>query len=778
MEAVISTIAQMGGRWSLWAAAVKSLRLLTIALLAMVSIDPALAQRVIVNPSFEANNPQGAGAPNFQIFPNGSVSGWDSASGEIELWDTNFQSVPAYQGLVFAEMNANVAGALYQNICMINGETISWSFAHRARSGGAATQTARFQIANSSGTLIQNLATQASTINNVWNVNTGSATYTGTSGLQRIQFITTDPGSFGNFLDDIRITLNPFIEFTPSAASGVESIANANIPKLLINGTLFAAISVQVNVTGGTATRGVDYTTPGGGASFTITIPAGSYQNSQIPLGIQIIDDALVESSETISMSLSAGTGYTIASTSSCGGTATATSTYTITDNDSQVVLTKAWTNGRTGDTVNLAITGATTSVAGSSTSGGGANNATAVALAGTTLTFTESFSTGSAANYITSFDCRRNSDNAVIAVTGSGLSYSAVVPATSAMTCTFTNSRRSATLTLRKTWVRGLSGNTAIVQSSGATNNGALTSVANTGNETDTLTSFTVFAGDIATLSETITVGNGANYNQLLACTGNAAALAGAVLTVSGADTAIVCTFTNSRIAQLLQLAISWSGGISGHTATATTSGGTANATVSATAPNAVSGTFVTVYAGDVVTLPAETFGGGANAATYSASIACTGGSPLAAAAPPRSLTIQPSTTDTTCTYTNSYNPPLTISKSSTLVSDPVNGTTNPKAIAGAVIRYCILITNSGALTATTVSMADLLPSDTTYLAGSMASGSTCANATTAEDDNSTGTDESDPVGMTITGRTVSGTTASIAPATSVAMTFRVTLN
>ena len=52
--------------------------------------------------------------------------------------------------------------------------------------------------------------------------------------------------------------------------------------------------------------------------------------------------------------------------------------------------------------------------------------------------------------------------------------------------------------------------------------------------------------------LSETFTVGNGANYGQALACTGNATALAGNLLTVNAADTAIVCTFTNSYVAPL----------------------------------------------------------------------------------------------------------------------------------------------------------------------------------------------------------------------------------
>lgn len=686
----------------------------------------AHAQRVIVNPSFEANDPQGPGAANYEVYANGSVAGWDSASGEIELWDTNFLGVPAYDGAVFAEMNANVPGALYQNICMVNGETIGWTFAHRARSGGPATQTARFQIANSSGTLIQLLATQASTVNNVWNVNTGTATYSGASGVQRVQFITTDAGSYGNLLDDIRISLNPFVELSAASGSGVESIPAANVPALRVSGTLFSARTVNVSITGGTATRGTDYTTPGGGASFTVTIPAGTYQNTTVPLGINVIDDTATEGSETIQIALSTGTGYTVSSTSSCGGTPITAATYTITDNDSPVVLTKAWTNGIANDAVSLAITGGLVPTAGSSTVGGTTTNATAVAVAGSTLTLTEAFTTGAAANYTSSLECRRNSDNAIVATAGTGLSRTVTMPSGTSLTCTWTNARKSATLVVRKTWVNAQTTNAVTVQTADLINNASLSSVANSANETDTNAAVTVYAAEAATLSESWSVGSAANYTSALACTGNATALAGSVLTVNPADTAIVCTFTNSRILQSLRLAKAWSGATTGHTASATTTGGTANPTFSSTAPTATTGTAVTVRAGDVVTLPAESYGGGAVAALYNASVECTGGSPLASGATGRTLTIQGNTTATTCTYTNAYVLPLAIAKTSVAYSDPQNGTTNPKLIPGGFATYSLTVTAPAGTQATSnsVIVTDALPANLALFVGTYAPG------------------------------------------------------
>ncbi|WP_447759638.1 beta strand repeat-containing protein [Sphingopyxis panaciterrae] len=701
-------------------------RLCALLLTAMCAGAPAMAQRVIVNPSFEANDPQGPGAANYEIYANGSVTGWDSASGEIELWDSNFQSVPSYEGSVHAEMNANIPGALYQNICMVNGETIGWTFAHRARSGGPATQTARFQIATSGGTQIQLLATQSSTLNNVWNVNTGITTYTGASGVQRVQFITTDAGSVGNFLDAIRITLNPFIELSATTGSGVESVASANLPTLIVNGTLFTARTVNVSITGGTATRGSDYTTPGGAASFTVTIPAGTYQNSAVPLGITVLDDAVTEGSETIQIALAAGTGYTVSSTTSCGGTPRTASTYTITDNDSPVVLAKNWTNGIAGDAVGLAISGGLLPTAGTSTVGGTTTNATTVATPGATLTITEAFTSGAAANYNSSIECRRNSDNVIVATAGTGLSRTVVMPTGTSLTCTWTNSRKSATLVVRKTWANAQTTNAVTVATDGLINDASLASVANSANETDTNAAVTVFAAESATLTETFTVGNAANYTQALACTGNTTALAGAVLTVNPADTAIVCTFTNSRIAQSFRLAKLWSGATTGHTAGATTSGGTANASFSSTAPTATNGTLVTMRAGDVVTLPAESYGGGAVAALYNATVACTGGSPLASGATGRTLTIEPNTTATVCTYSNAYVLPLTIAKTSVAYSDPVNGTTDPKLIPGAFADYGITVTapSGTAPTSNSVIVTDAIPANLSLFVGTYAAG------------------------------------------------------
>lgn len=119
-----------------------------------------------------------------------------------------------------------------------------------------------------------------------------------------------------------------------------------------------------------------------------------------------------------------------------------------------------------------------------------------------------------------------------------------------------------------------------------------------------------------------------------------------------------------------------------------------------------------------------------------------------------------------------------LTVDKTSTIVSDPVNGTTNPKFIPGARARYCILVTNAGSATTTTVALTDTLPANTTLVAGSFRSGTSCAGATTVEDADAAGADESDPFGMALSGTTITGIASSMGPASTVAFVFDVTVN
>jgi uncharacterized repeat protein (TIGR01451 family) len=62
-----------------------------------------------------------------------------------------------------------------------------------------------------------------------------------------------------------------------------------------------------------------------------------------------------------------------------------------------------------------------------------------------------------------------------------------------------------------------------------------------------------------------------------------------------------------------------------------------------------------------------------------------------------------------------------LEITKAAEVISDPINLGVDPKAIPGAVIEYTITIENNGSEDATDVTVADAIPANTTYVAGSL---------------------------------------------------------
>jgi len=112
-----------------------------------------------------------------------------------------------------------------------------------------------------------------------------------------------------------------------------------------------------------------------------------------------------------------------------------------------------------------------------------------------------------------------------------------------------------------------------------------------------------------------------------------------------------------------------------------------------------------------------------------------------------------------------------LTATKSSRVVSDPFNGSTNPKMIPGAVVEYCIAVANaSGSATATGISVSDTLPEETTY---DSAFGIKLNGTVTGASCNGDGTS-----GGSYAGGIVSGTLSDIAAGVTRTLVFRVTVN
>jgi large repetitive protein len=88
-----------------------------------------------------------------------------------------------------------------------------------------------------------------------------------------------------------------------------------------------------------------------------------------------------------------------------------------------------------------------------------------------------------------------------------------------------------------------------------------------------------------------------------------------------------------------------------------------------------------------------------------------------------------------TTITPTNVT---LSVAKTATLICDPVNGTTNPKYIPGAVVRWTVTVTNSGTTSVNLSTVTDLLSFNTTAdanlitgLIGGVGTPAACISAT-----------------------------------------------
>ncbi|MBO9664654.1 hypothetical protein [Dokdonella sp.] len=347
----------------------------TVLNLAEIEVfEGAPPSRSIVNPSFEQPGINAGG--NAQIAET-LVPGWSTTEpvavpnagfgtafltgGNIEMWNTGFGGVTADAGSQFVELNAFNNGTLSPApLCVYPGETFSWRVSHRARGAAGVTDVARLRINGQDIATFRDGVTQADehTCAPAAGFNctaqAGSPTATGWGRWQgnwtntqpqpkamtfEFAAISSSGGSgYGNFIDNVSVTgLTAAVEFSAGAATGPESVATANLPKLLVNGPVTAGQTIELQIVGGSATRGGDYTTNPASGTIVVTIPAGTYDGTAataISLApyLQIVTDSAVEGAETIVLRLAnASAGLSIAGASGCR-TGVADSTYTITD--------------------------------------------------------------------------------------------------------------------------------------------------------------------------------------------------------------------------------------------------------------------------------------------------------------------------------------------------------------------------------------------------------------------------------------------------------------
>jgi hypothetical protein len=178
-----------------------------------------------------------------------------------------------------------------------------------------------------------------------------------------------------------------------------------------------------------------------------------------------------------------------------------------------------------------------------------------------------------------------------------------------------------------------------------------------------------------------------------------NAAAIA--------ASANIACTFTVQKTSRL-RLIKTWVNATSGDAITVTTSGGTANATLSSTSAinNTTTGAYATVWSGNSISFPAETFMLGLPTTTYLSTLQCSGNAnALGGSTFPRTLVIAPADGDISCTYTN-YGSAISVTKTSAPF------TAGDFMTPGSDMVYTITVINSGsALDSGSIVITDQLP-------------------------------------------------------------------
>lgn len=359
---------------------------LLLAMMGVAGWLPAQAQvqRSFVNPGFEV--PVLPGAACWSIREAADVPGWETTEpvydgpwepanhgtcgghpvppvvGGLQLFkdgwaDQTTDPVAAVEGGQWAELNTFTPARLYQRVCMATGEQVDWSLAHRGRNG---TQTMQFNIGpNADGTGSQPIFQATSTmdggsidacslgdcsydgVDSTWSIYSGSFIWNGPSGVQTIGFESMTAGSFGNYLDNIQLTLRPYIEFQPADAATLESAGSTGVPALRVAGVIDVTLNVTVEISGGTAVLGTDFSAPGG--QFVVTIPAGDYgAGADFPLPLAAIDNTLVQDNRTVELRIFEDPeNYAIGNTAACGAPANAAVVWTIVDDDVDLAVSK-----------------------------------------------------------------------------------------------------------------------------------------------------------------------------------------------------------------------------------------------------------------------------------------------------------------------------------------------------------------------------------------------------------------------------------------------------
>jgi hypothetical protein len=342
-----------------------------------------------------------------------------------------------------------------------------------------------------------------------------------------------------------------------------------------------------------------------------------------------------------------------------------------------ELTLVKDWENGAAGDRTTLTATGSGVIPGGSGTAiasvppagtGTSTNTVTIPIASGEDVALAES-APGPTGTYTTTLTCNEGT----LTPGSTSLTGTLTVPAPphGNITCTFTNTRVSSTITLHKAWVNPLGGDTAnlfIDDSTGTLGSATAVAPAASGTSPQSVGPLTVFSGDHLTVGETLPTTNTGAYTAVITCTPTGVLTPGAggqtgTVVVPTTGVSVACTVTNTRSSTgELTLVKDWENGAAGDSTTLTATGSGVipggSGTTTATVPPAGTGTStntvtIPIASGENIAL-AESAPGPTG--TYTTTLVCDEGTLTPGATTlTGTLTVPaPPHGNITCTFTN----------------------------------------------------------------------------------------------------------------------------
>jgi hypothetical protein len=332
---------------------------------------PTVPTRIILNGGFEQPKVSGYGVGVNKGYTNSGLPIiWQTTEkgdryhssyvDKLEVWATREAGVSPLTnatGNQFVELNSDTNASIYQDICVLGGETVTWSLKHAVRrdpsNTGRSDYVNKMRVSITDPAVWLDSKTPPATklyespdlttiASEGWLTKTGSWTNPTSNNVPTLRFAFeakqgsplngVEDKSVGNFIDDVSLNLSPLIDFLPTNGGNVNlattpegNTTNYYYLSLRINGKMNTDGSVKINLTGlstsrkfrlGAVLKGSSTATglsaTKSGNEITLSIPAGTYDSNVAANYIHIpidFSDKFKQRDDNLTFTLSNPTG-------------------------------------------------------------------------------------------------------------------------------------------------------------------------------------------------------------------------------------------------------------------------------------------------------------------------------------------------------------------------------------------------------------------------------------------------------------------------------------